>query len=77
VTQPEYEVEVHGFWDGLGTDEAGMPVHLPMPLTADGQGPAFGDEIASYACWCGRLCPLHMALREAWLAGLRLPIDAE
>ena len=34
MSEPQYEVKVHGFWDGLGTDEGGMPEHLPMPLNA-------------------------------------------
>lgn len=34
-------------------DEAGMPKHLPMPVTEDGEGPASPDETHHYVCWCG------------------------
>lgn len=74
MSEPQYEVVVSGFWDGLGVDQGGMPVHLPMPLTIDGEGPASGDEVAYYRCWCGRPCPLDVALRESWTAGAKPPI---
>jgi hypothetical protein len=30
-----------------------VPEHLLVPVTANGEGPAEGKEIAYYACWCG------------------------
>lgn len=73
-----------GFWDRLGTDEAGMPRHLPMGVVTAGQGPV-GDDIAHhYVCWCGDVeCPLALALGHAWKAGRRvlppevLPVSPE
>lgn len=32
--------------------ETGMPVHLPMRLNADGQGPIDDDEPGMWGCWC-------------------------
>lgn len=32
--------------------EDGMPLHLPMPLTAAGQGPANHDDAVKVGCWC-------------------------
>lgn len=38
-------------WHEIGED--GMPVHLyPFPVTEDGEGPATGDEIDHFTCWC-------------------------
>lgn len=56
-------------WDGLGTDEAGLPLHLPMGVTADGQGPTNDDDAHHVACWCGTDCPLNRALSWAFDVG--------
>ena len=55
-----------GFWDRLGLDEAGMPKHLPMGVTAEGQGPTNDAEAHHFVCWCGLSdCPLTKALAQA------------
>lgn len=47
-------------------DEGGLDRHLPMPLTAEGQGPAEGDEIDHYGCWCADpACIWNRAFVEA------------
>lgn len=33
-------------------DDQGLPVHLLLPVAADGQGPATGDDFHHWACWC-------------------------
>lgn len=60
------------FWEQLGVDEGGLAMHLPMGVTAEGQGPE-GDSMAHhYECWCADPnCPLTRALRQAWAAGAR------
>jgi len=61
-----------GFWDGLGTDEAGMPVHLPMGVNAAGQGPVSDAEAHHWVCWCADpACPLTAVLRDAGLTQQR------
>lgn len=63
-----------GFWDHLGQDEGMLPVHLPMGVTFDGQGPEDDSEAHHYECWCGDSeCPLTLALGHAWRAGRRHP----
>lgn len=63
-------VEQIGFWDQLGQDEGGMPLHLPMPLTAEGHGPADPDEADHLGCWCGKPdCILARAFMEAFELG--------
>ena len=55
-----------GFWDRLGLDETGMPLHLPMGVTADGQGPTNDSEAHHFVCWCSRpKCPLTEILALA------------
>jgi hypothetical protein len=59
-------------WSKLGTDEGGLPVHLPMGMTATGQGPENDDVAHHYECWCQDPdCPLTSALLLAWKAGIR------
>ena len=59
-----------GFWDRLGTDEAGMPVHLPMGVNAAGQGPVIDADAHHWVCWCGKpTCPLTLVLRDAGQPG--------
>lgn len=68
----DYQVEVRGFWHGLGVDqETGMPVHLPMPTNANGDGPEDERVAVGYVCWCGRECPLQLELQKACRAGAR------
>lgn len=67
-----------GFWERLGTDDAGMPAHLPIGVNANGQGPE--DDSAAYAftCWCGDPeCPLSLALGHAWASGRRVTPSVE
>jgi len=67
---------VSGFWDGLGTDEAGMPAHLPMGVNALGQGPVSDDEAHHWVCWCGMpKCPLTLVLRDAYLVARRRQVQ--
>ena len=34
-------------------DEGGLPVHLLIPVNANGQGPVSDEETVGYVCWCG------------------------
>lgn len=56
-------------WERLGTREDGLPVHLPMSVDADGQGPANDHEAHHLACWCGQQCPLTLTLTWAFRLG--------
>ena len=38
-------------WYARGDD--GLPVHAIFPLTADNEGPATGQDIDHFGCWCG------------------------
>ena len=59
------------FWLRLGV-HGDLPAHMPMGVTADGQGPTEPDPAHHYACWCGDIdCPLTVALQHAWGAGRR------
>lgn len=59
-------------WDNLGLDEGGLPTHLPMGVTVNGEGPEDDDKAHHYECWChDPRCPLAVALRRAHQAGLR------
>ena len=60
------------FWGPMGYDEGGLPVHLPIGLTTDGDGPADSDKAACWVCWCGSpTCPLSAALQLSAEAGAR------
>jgi hypothetical protein len=62
-----------GFWDRLGTDDGGMPVHLPIGVNERGQGPEDDSAAYTFTCWCGDTeCPLSLALGHAWAAGRRV-----
>lgn len=52
-------------WENLGIDDGGMPIHLPMGVTADGDGPTSDAEAHHFVCWCGQQCPLDEALKRA------------
>lgn len=59
-----------GFWEKLGTEETGLPTHLPMGVTQTGQGPEDDRRAHHYVCWCGDVeCPLTIALVHAWSSG--------
>lgn len=58
-------------WRKLGESEDGLPVHLPMPVNAKGQGPERESRAVGMRCWCGERCLLDRALQEAVLAGMR------
>lgn len=46
-------------------DEGGLPRHLPMGLTADGQGPTEPDPPHHRGCWCNDpLCIWTVALAD-------------
>jgi hypothetical protein len=60
----------HGFWGQLGVDDAGMPLHLPMGVTVEEEGPANDADAHHWICWCGNGdCPLTLALGHAWRSG--------
>lgn len=59
-----------GFYDALGMDDGGLPVHLPMEVTKGDDGPAGPEDMHHLICWCGQeMCPLNRALHAAWLLG--------
>lgn len=60
-------------WDDIAVGEDGMPEHLPIPVTADGQGPENDATADHYVCWCRSTitCPLTTALLRAGEAGRR------
>lgn len=58
-------------WEKMGVDDGGLPTHLPMGVTREGQGPTDDSEADHYICWCGEPCVLAEALRKAWDAGRR------
>lgn len=61
-----------GFWDRLGLDDGGMPVHLPFSHTENCEGPTDDVDAHHWACWCPDPdCLLEEALNRAWLAGKR------
>jgi len=42
-----------------------LPDHYPIDVDADGNGPAFGDDIAATVCWCGdQKCTRHQGQRK-------------
>lgn len=54
------------FWNRLGVDEGGLPVHLPIEVNEQGQGPEDRAIAHHTECWCGGPdCPLGRALLEA------------
>ena len=58
------------------SDRDGLPMHCPFPVTADGQGPASGDDFHHWICWCAEQegCPKMFDLAWAALAEvLRTP----
>lgn len=64
-------------WDWL-IDEGGLPVHLPIGVTAEGRGPTQDSEAHHYLCWCSNpKCLLSYALRLAWESGTRATPPAE
>ena len=67
-TSPPNKAAWNG-WEGLGVDEGGLPAHIPMPVTRDGQGPAEPHQADHTICWCGTDCPLARALRAAHALG--------
>jgi hypothetical protein len=59
-------------WGRMGLDDGGMPAHLPMGVTAFGEGPEDDSAAHHYRCWCpDPECPLTKALLNAWAAGRR------
>lgn len=72
------ERQGYGFWDRLGLDEGGMPMHLPMPLTASGDGPADEEDATHLGCWCpDPECRLRKAFDEAHKIAQRGMVDVE
>lgn len=63
-----------GFWNDLGVDGGGLPVHLPIAVNEAGEGPQNHSDAHTYICWCADPdCPLTRALGNAWAAGTRTP----
>lgn len=59
-------------WEGMGLNDGGLPAHLPMGVTAEGDGPVEPDPPHHVVCWCpDPECPLTRSLNEAWKAGRR------
>lgn len=59
-----------GFWDQLGLDDTGMPVHLPISHKENCEGPT--KDAHHWECWCSDPdCLLAEALGYAWMAGRR------
>lgn len=59
-------------WERQGLDDGGLPAHLPMGVTEEGQGPEDDSVAHHYVCWCANpTCALTAALQLAWEAGLR------
>jgi len=59
------------FWLRLGV-RGDLPVHMPIGVNKQGQGPTDPEPAHHYSCWCGEdECALAMALQHAWLAGRR------
>lgn len=61
------------FWDALGVDDGGLPIHLPFSHNSVCQGPTSDAEAHHWSCWCrdGHDCPLSKALALAFEAGQR------
>lgn len=60
-------------WSALGVDDGGLPAHLPMGVTADGDGPENDSDAHHYKCWCiDPQCPLTVALLLAHQAGRKV-----
>lgn len=51
----------------------GLPTHVPIGVTVDGEGPADGtDELHRFMCWCDVPdCAWQRALDEQWRLALR------
>jgi len=61
-------------WELLGVDEGGLPVHLPMGVNQQGQGPEDDSAAHHFECWCGDAnCPLTGALMAAFRKGRAEP----
>lgn len=58
---------------GMFPGADGLPAHLPIGVTAEGQGPTRDDDAHHWLCWCGKPdCLLNAALRKAWESGTRV-----
>lgn len=66
------------FWHRLGEDEAGMPVHFPIGVNREGQGPE--DDLVAHhiTCWCGRdQCILAGALSWSFRLGQNQGLEGD
>lgn len=69
--EQETNEDLHrGLWDLMGTDEGGLPIHLPMAVNRNGDGPADASDAVKVRCWCqDEDCPVSRALEEAVALG--------
>lgn len=59
------------FWEKLGTDLNGHPIHYPLGVDRRGRRPMDGLPFM-YVCACGDLeCPLTLTLGHARRSGVR------
>lgn len=67
ITPPSGQDSAYVDAQGHAYDEGGLPVHLPMPVNADGQGPLDSTEHPDhFVCWCADPdCVWTRALSEA------------
>lgn len=62
--------DYQNFWERLGLDDGGLPVHFPMGVDRRGRGPE-SPKPHHYICWCGHPdCPLTQALQDARVSAL-------
>lgn len=53
-------------WTPPVYDEGGLPIHLPMLVTAEGRGPCDDSDPDAhhYVCWCNTECSWQIALHH-------------
>lgn len=53
-------------------DEQGLPVHMPLNLDLNWNGPASDEGTHRIVCWCGeKRCPWTVALEASRRLGMR------
>lgn len=59
------------FWERLGIDGGGLPIHFPMGVDQRGRGPESPNP-HHVVCWCGdTACPLTQAFQDARLTAVK------
>lgn len=61
--EPEQSEKMNGLNE---YDEGGLPIHLPMLVTAEGRGPCDDSDPDAhhYVCWCNTECSWQIALHH-------------